>query len=629
MKSPLAIVLSTLWSFLRTRQRGIFITLTGVLLIAGIMEMLSVMLILDYIQGLTVAAEGVRKGKLTKLLLLLGLQTKLSQQGYVFYGGLFVLGFLLLKNLLATSVEFLLNRFLLRVAHRLSVKSFDRHLLSPLEQLDAQASVASVPKMFEVFSTCFLALTQVLADGLTLILVVGLLGFLDPSMALTAFLLFALVGGGTYRSVARATRELSLGERRSRRTANLFLRDGLVGIVETRLRDARGAMIRGYQQSLGQIAKTRAVVQAYRRLPKSVNELALGLLIVGTVWRIAAAGGTLEDALPILGVFAFAGLKLSGFATRVGNGMQKLRLWASNFQEHAAKLRSIELADETRGQDLGQQSYLDEEEQLPDGNDGKLHDALSLKDITYRYPGTDVDVLRGVSLTIKRGSFVGICGTSGSGKTTLVRVLLGLLRPSQGSVLCDHWNIFQHIRAWHRNIGYVSQDCYITDRNVRENVAFGVPDAQINRKRIWRALGLASAAEFVKELPRHSSTILQGGANSLSGGQRQRIAIARALYENPELILFDEATSALDNETERVISEAINGLKGKRTIVCVAHRLSTIRHCDAIFVMEKGRVVESGTYDDLYDADGAFRRLVDAGEVNNQRIRASRSASGN
>jgi ABC-type multidrug transport system fused ATPase/permease subunit len=180
--------------------------------------------------------------------------------------------------------------------------------------------------------------------------------------------------------------------------------------------------------------------------------------------------------------------------------------------------------------------------------------------------------------------------------------------------MCDDWDIQHHIRAWHRNVGYVGQKVFLTDQNVLENVAFGVPASKIDRERVRAALRMASALEFCEALPEGLSTELKGGA-VLSGGQAQRIAIARAVYEDPEVIVFDEATAALDNTTEREISDAIAALGGTKTVICVAHRLSTIKKADCIYFLSGGRIAARGRYEQLLLDSDEFREMAEAGEL--------------
>jgi ABC-type multidrug transport system fused ATPase/permease subunit len=226
-------------------------------------------------------------------------------------------------------------------------------------------------------------------------------------------------------------------------------------------------------------------------------------------------------------------------------------------------------------------------------------DEIFLKKIVYRYPNVEENALNEVSLTIKRGQSIGLIGRSGAGKTTLIDVILGLLTPQSGDIQVDGVSIYQDLRSWQNLIGYVPQSIFLTDDTLERNVAFGVPDHLIDSEKLQRAIQSVQLSELVEQLPEGIKTVLGERGVRLSGGQRQRVGIARALYHEREVLVLDEATAALDNETERLVSDAIQALGGTKTIIIIAHRLSTIQHCDLIYKMEKGHVVQSGSYQEV------------------------------
>jgi ABC-type bacteriocin/lantibiotic exporter with double-glycine peptidase domain len=223
-------------------------------------------------------------------------------------------------------------------------------------------------------------------------------------------------------------------------------------------------------------------------------------------------------------------------------------------------------------------------------NDIVFSDAISLKNITFRYDNTDVDVLNDISFDIHKGDSIGIIGESGAGKSTLLDVLLGLLKPQNGKVLMDGHNIEDIPFDWAENVGYVPQSVYLMDDTIKRNIAFGVNDKDIDDDKIWECLKEAQLDEFVRELPEGLNTSVGERGIRFSGGQRQRVAIARALYHDPQILVLDEATSALDNETEKEVMRSIDGFRGKLTIIIVAHRLTTIENCDYIYRVADGKV---------------------------------------
>jgi ABC-type multidrug transport system fused ATPase/permease subunit len=243
-----------------------------------------------------------------------------------------------------------------------------------------------------------------------------------------------------------------------------------------------------------------------------------------------------------------------------------------------------------------------------------LERALELRDVSYHYPKATRPALHHVSLTIPVFSTVAIVGSTGSGKTTLVDLVLGLLRPSEGLILADGVEITdQRVRLWQRSVGYVPQHIFLADETIAGNIAFGLAPRHIDLAAVERAATIANLHEFVvSELPDGYQTKVGERGVRLSGGQRQRIGIARALYHDPDVLVLDEATSALDNLTEQAVMEAVHRLSNRKTIIIIAHRLTTVRRCDCIHLLEQGQLVASGTFQDLMARSDRFRAMAEA-----------------
>lgn len=230
--------------------------------------------------------------------------------------------------------------------------------------------------------------------------------------------------------------------------------------------------------------------------------------------------------------------------------------------------------------------------------------------VSYTYPNAAESALVEVSLAIPHGAAVGFVGPSGAGKSTIVDVILGLLTPQEGVVTVDDIDIQHRMPSWQRKIGYIPQFIYLTDSTIRRNIAFGRHDKEIDDALVWEAVDAAQLRELVESLPEGLDTIVGERGVRLSGGQRQRIGIARALYHKPEVLVMDEATSALDNQTERFIVEALESIRGRHTMIVIAHRLSTVENCDTLYMLDKGRLVAQGTYDELLASSPAFARMA-------------------
>ena len=222
-----------------------------------------------------------------------------------------------------------------------------------------------------------------------------------------------------------------------------------------------------------------------------------------------------------------------------------------------------------------------------------LEKEIEIKDITFAYPDAETNIFTGANMVVPKGKSVGIIGPSGAGKSTVVDIILGLLHVQSGEILCDGSNIFSNYDSWLAQIGYIPQTIYMVDESIRENIAFGIDADKIDEDRIWEVMEEAQLADFVKSLPEGLDTKIGDRGVRLSGGQRQRIGIARALYHNPEILVFDEATSALDNETEAAVMEAVNSFHGKKTMIIIAHRLNTIENCDIIYEVKDEKITQT------------------------------------
>lgn len=223
----------------------------------------------------------------------------------------------------------------------------------------------------------------------------------------------------------------------------------------------------------------------------------------------------------------------------------------------------------------------------------KLDDRIELNHISFHYPDSEKAIFKDAHMVVPKGKSVGIIGASGAGKSTIVDVLLGLLHAQEGEITCDGVNIFKNYESWLAQVGYIPQSIYLIDESIRDNIAFGIDADKIDDTRIWEVLEEAQLKDFIEELPEGLDTTIGDRGVRLSGGQRQRIGIARALYNDPEILVFDEATSALDNDTEAAVMEAVNSFHGKKTMIIIAHRLNTIEKCDIIYKVEDGKLIET------------------------------------
>ena len=321
--------------------------------------------------------------------------------------------------------------------------------------------------------------------------------------------------------------------------------------------------------------KTNRVIGTIPRL--SIEAVSMSA-ILGVVAILLYSGREIDAMLPQLAAFAFAAVRLMPSVNRMSGYLNAMAY------EEPALDNLIETLAAKKNESFGK-ANITKKAHLT------LNKQIELKNITYAYPNMETPVFSHANMEIPIGKSVGIVGTSGAGKTTIVDILLGLLIPQEGKVFSDGIAIYEDYQTWLSHISYIPQMIFLLDDTIRANVAFGIPEEEVDEKQVWRALEEAQLDEFVKGLPKGLDTTIGERGIRLSGGQRQRIGIAKALYTNPELLIFDEATSALDNETEAAVMESVNSLHGKKTMLIIAHRLGTIEGCDFIYRVESGKVI--------------------------------------
>ncbi len=322
----------------------------------------------------------------------------------------------------------------------------------------------------------------------------------------------------------------------------------------------------------------------YNNIPKLFIETICVICMIGYLLVMLLLGRSADDMMQTLTAFAAAALVLLPCVNRINNQINNITYFEPFFMGVTDHLQ-----EEISGEKTDMSFAAEAEEKLP------VTKKIELKGITYSYPNSDKLIFDEADLEIPVGAAVGIVGTTGAGKSTVVDIMLGLLEPKNGTIYADGVDVKTQYRGWLKNVGYVPQMIFMLDDTIRHNVAFGVPDEKIDEARVWEVLKEAQLDEFIKTLPEGLDTGIGERGIRLSGGQRQRIGIARALYEDPEVLIMDEATSALDNDTEAAIMASINLLHGKKTLVIIAHRLQTIEKCDIVYRVENGKaVIERG-----------------------------------
>ncbi|MEX1109503.1 MAG: ABC transporter ATP-binding protein [Dongiaceae bacterium] len=589
-------------ALLAPRAQRQFLALCAAAAVAGLLEAAAVAAIVPFLAMLASPELAGSDARLARLIAWVGGQ---SQAETVARLGGAVLLILVVTNSFSSLATWLLLRFANRQGHALSLRLLASYLSQPyvfyLDRHTAELQKNVFGEVQRVTAGVLLPAAQIATRLAVVVFISALLVLVDPVMALVV----AMALGGAYAALyafARAALQragrisVEAGTQRARHAI-----EALTGAKEIKLLGREAEFLRRFEQPSLSWADAQTTAQAIGQLPRyAVETVAFGLILVLAIYLLGTGRGT-DQILPLLGLYAFAGYRLMPALQQIFAGFASMRA------SHAA-LDAV-LADLPRA-DSPPQKREAPGEPIP------VRNAIELVDVRYQYPGESAWTLQAVSLRIPKNASVALVGATGCGKTTVVDLLMGLLRPAGGSLRVDGTNIDdRNVRAWQRNIGHVPQQIFLCDDTIARNIALGLPDSKIDMARVETAAQLARLHEFVASLPGGYDTMVGERGVRLSGGQRQRIGIARALYSDPDLLVLDEATSALDNVTENAVFEALQGLAGRKTIVMVAHRLSTVRGCDLICVMEQGRIVERGRYEELMGSSQRFRKLAASAEM--------------
>ena len=355
------------------------------------------------------------------------------------------------------------------------------------------------------------------------------------------------------------------------------------GLKDVKVLNREEFFVRNYYETgkVGaNVARNYAVLN---NTPRLLIETIFIVSMLGYVAIYINGGGDVSEMMTTIATFGVAAIRVLPSVNRINTYITEI----------AYTTPSLNFVYENLQQGMKTDAMLAERKANSQKEKLKLDDKIELNHISFHYPDSDKNIFTDAHMVVPRGKSVGIMGSSGAGKSTIVDILLGLLHVQEGQITCDGVDIFKNYESWLAQIGYIPQSIYLIDESIRENIAFGIDADKIDEKRIWEVLEEAQLKEFIEELPEGLDTTIGDRGIRLSGGQRQRIGIARALYHNPEILVFDEATSALDNETEAAVMEAVNSFHGKKTMVIIAHRLNTIEKCDIIYKVENEKIVET------------------------------------
>tara|TARA_B110000008_G_scaffold279998_1_gene330505 strand:+ start:1754 stop:3538 length:1785 start_codon:yes stop_codon:yes gene_type:complete len=522
-----------------------------------------------------------------------------SDNAFIVLVGIFSISVLLISNIANSIMVWSINYFSYLQTHRVSVRLLRQYLYRPYSfYLDNNTSELSKNILNEInrsIGGTILPALNVLSKLLVTLFIFILLVYIDPKIALFSTVVLAFAYGLIYKFVRKKLQNIGVETNEVNFQMYKIANESMSGIKDIKLRGIEEEFVHRFNipsEKFGTYLAQRTVIAL---LPRYLLEVIAFSGIISVMIFFVSTGYTTAEILPIVSLYAMAGFRLLPAVQQVYSGITIFKFNLPALENLYSDLSKTTIESE------------DFEDRVP----LKIHEKITINNLSFSYLDNKNPILKKINFSIDVNTTIGIVGSTGSGKTTLIDVLLGLLSPDSGTISLDGVEIDDaNMRSWQQGLGYVPQSIYLNDDTIERNIAFAVPLEKIDKVLIKKAAKLANLDKFISTLPNQYETFVGERGIRLSGGQRQRIGIARALYHNPSVLFLDEATSSLDSITENAIMDAIHNLSHKKTIIMIAHRLTTLKECDVIHIMKNGSIVDSGTYQELLEGNSSFKKMA-------------------
>ena len=561
------------------RDKKKLVFLTGAIVVGSFLELLAVMVFMPFIDVLQNRETIQTKWYLKKMYDLLGLH---RAEDFMVILAICIIMVYLVKNVYLIVEKDYIFRFSYNTQMKLSTRLLAAYMKEPYT-FHLNHNIAVLQRsLYEDTSRFMQVILYALELGAELAVAAAMVIYLlviSKTITIIVLGLLAVFVGGFLLISRKYSRRFGLENQGYEGKIFQWMNQSLGGIKEIKILERETYFTDEFRKYWGKYARGLRIARTISILPKyTVEAVSMTGLLIAVIVKLVFGEADMTYFISQLAAFVVAAMRLMPSVGRIN--------------EHASNMLYAFPSVELVYHDLVEIEGLIDNDRRDCGRDWKLQKEICVQDVSYHYPDTEEWVLKDVNFTIKKGTTVAFIGSTGSGKTTMVDIILGLLTPVKGAVMADEINIHEQPKTFHAQVGYIPQTIYLSDDTIRNNIAFGVQEGQIDEDAVNAALEKAQLRDFVESLPHGLETIVGDRGVRLSGGQRQRIGIARALYHDPEILVLDEATSALDNETEAAVMEAIEHLQGMKTMIIIAHRLTTIRNVDVIYEVGDGEVVE-------------------------------------
>lgn len=585
----LTLMIKQLISILNGEQKKKCCRVFFFILIGSMSEMLGVGSLLPFLETMLNPDEVSRKWYGRILVNVLGVDDSIT---LLILLGISIVILYFMKNMVILFSVYQQNKLSVSINKELSTSMLNSYMKRPYEfflehnSADIMRGVnADINGVYSIISNMFKLATELLkCSAIAILLLV-----VDWPMAIGIVLLAGICTIAVTMGFKSIMSDMGRKQREATKQCGKHTYQAINGIKEITVMRRRENFVKKYDKAADLRRETNLAYSFITACPNRIIETVCIGGIMGVVCMRIAQGTNMADFVPQLGVFAVAAFQILPSISNISACVSGMVFYRPTLEEAYDNITAARKYDKNRSE----LSWKDNTTRLVSDNTcTTFSDKIELKNIVWKYDNTDKNVLEGLSLKIYKGQSIAFIGSSGAGKTTLADVILGLLPPQEGAIMVDGKSIYAIPDEWSKMIGYVPQSVFLIDDTIRNNVSFGLLPEEIDDDRVWKALELAQLAEFVRSLPQGINTIVGERGVRFSGGQRQRVAIARALYYNPDILVLDEATSALDGETENAVMESIETLQGNKTLIIVAHRLTTIKSCDKIFEVVDGKAIE-------------------------------------
>jgi ATP-binding cassette, subfamily B, bacterial PglK len=588
-----------IFEFLTPSERKQFYLLLSLILIMALLDVIGIASILPFMSLLTnqeLIETNIFLIKLYKIANKFGVT---NTNDFIIALGLLTFLLLILSLGVKALTTYAQLRFTLMREFSIGKRLIEGYLHQPyswfLSKNSANLGKTILSEVNLVIYGAMIPMMTLIAQGTVALAIITLIIFLDPILALRVGLVLATCYAIIFFVLKKLVSRIGAERLRDNELRFNVISEAFGASKEVKFGGLEKFYIDRFKIPAKNYAKNLALVQIISQLPRHFLEAIAfgGMIIISSIFVVN--GKDFNNIIPILSLYVFAGYRLIPALQQIYGSLTQLNFSQPALYSLNKDLMSLKFSEPVKKRNKAI----------------KLNKQLIFKNISYKYPKTEKYVLNDLSLNIPAYSKIGIVGTTGGGKTTLIDLLLGLLTPTNGKIFVDD-NIIKsdNVRSWQKSIGYVPQQIYLADDTVASNIAFGIDANNIDHQALEKAAKIANLHNFViSELPSGYSTIIGERGVRLSGGQRQRIGLARSLYHKPDVLILDEATSSLDNITEKMVIDEINNLEDKITIIIIAHRLSTVKNCDKIFLLEKGKIKIEGNYEELLNKSIDFKKL--------------------